>query len=154
MEREGTNGISSRWGANSIPTLRCSVRAEKFSRTECRDFFADWLRGVRFGGFEDANERTGGFCCCGGAPLQTRRGPYCWCWLFQRRQYRRKHAITSAGNYARCDSISARWCRWFRTKCLSYHLCTFGSALVIRIPSFQHPRLNVLSNFFAAPAPR
>ena len=30
----------------------------------------------------------------------------------------------------------------------------FGSALVIRIPSFQHPRPNVLSNFFAARAPR
>ena len=40
----------------------------------------------------------------------------------------------------------------FRTHCPTFHLGAFGSARVIRIRLFPHPRFNILSNFFAAPA--
>jgi len=39
-------------------------------------------------------------------------------------------------------------------RAMSYHPCTFGSAPVIRIRLFPHPRLKVLSNFFAKRAPK
>src|SRR5207248_5503099 len=63
-------------------------------------------RSIRFGRFENANERTGRFRRGGGPPLQTRCGPYCWRRLFERRQHRCKHVIASSGNHAWRDSIS------------------------------------------------
>ena len=69
-----------------------------------------FFRRLAEGGFdlEDLKTRTNelaDFVAAARAPLQTRRRPYCRCWLFQRRQHRRKHVTASAGNYARCDSI-------------------------------------------------
>ena len=64
--------------------------------------------------------------------------------LFERRKHRRKHAITSAGNYAPRRFYFAPWCHSFRTNCPTFHLCAFGSARVIRIRLFPHPRLQRL----------
>src|SRR4029077_15936398 len=44
------------------------------------------------------------------------------------------------------------WFRWFRKISRIFHQCTFGSVPGVRIQSFQHPRLDVLSNFFVARA--